>query len=78
MRVKTAKLSWGCNSQQTLQLYLEQAKFVYQLLALLEFFPVYNNIFPIINQTDCFTSGIGPDIPMNVFEDCIIFLICAA
>ena len=57
------------------QLYLEQTTLAHQHLALLRFFPIRSNIFSIIDQCKFFfTSGVGPDILMNVLEDCIVFL----
>ena len=77
VRDKIAISSWYCDSPQTLQLYLGQTKLVWQHLDLPIFFPICN-IFPILSNAYFFTSGIGPDILMKVFEDYIISLIWAA
>ena len=47
---KNCEILSGCTTPQTLQLYLEQTKLVHQRFALLGFFPIYHNIFPIIDQ----------------------------
>ena len=73
MREKITKFSWACFSPQTLHLYLEQTKLVCQLLALIGFFPICKNFSRFF-----VTFGTGPDILMNVLEDCIIFLIWTA
>ena len=76
---KNCKIFLGLCYISNPRLYLKQTKLVRLRLALLGFFPICNNIFPVIDQCRfCFTSGIGPGTPMNVLEDCIIFLIWAA
>ena len=40
-------------------------------------FPIYKESFPIIGQCRFFYSWDRPDILVNVFEDCIIFLVWA-
>ena len=73
MREEIDKFSWGNDSSQTLELYLEQTKLVCQRLGLPGFVPICN-IFPIIDQCSFFTSRIGSDILMNELEYCVIFL----
>ena len=57
------------------QLDLDQVKLVCYYLALLSVF-LFCNIFPIIDYYRfLFTSGIGPDILVNVLQDRILLLI---
>ena len=77
LMLKSWNIFLGLWLSQTLQLYLKQSKLLWQHLAFLDFFPICN-IFPYIGQDRFFFSGVGPDILMNVLEDCIIFLIWAA
>ena len=70
MRAKIAKFSWDYAASKTPNYICN--KLVRQHLVLLGFFPICH-IFPMIDQCRFFfTSGIGPDILMNMYEDCII------
>ena len=76
LRVKIAKIFQGLRPREAPTVFGTN-QLCYQCLDLLGFFSVCN-IFPIIDLCSFFTSEIGPDIPMNVLEDCIILLIWAA
>ena len=61
------------------QTYLGQTRIVRLHLALIGFFPICKNLFPIIDQYRFFfTSGISPHILMHILEDCIMFLMRTA
>ena len=67
----------GCTTQ-TAQLYLEQTTLYFAFWLRFARVPICNDIFPILINRDFFTSEIGPDIPINMLDDCITFLIWSA
>ena len=70
---------WGCATSQTPQLYLKKNSTC---------LPTSSYAWILSNMQKCslnlwsiqilFTSGISPDILINMFEDCIVFIIWAA
>ena len=78
MRVKFATFSWGCTPSD--HPTVAGTNHIHSLnFALLGFFPIWNNIFPVTDQcTFFFTYGLHTDFLMNVLKDYIIFIIWAA
>ena len=76
MKENIAESSWGCPPPGPPNYMWKKPNLLaYVRCALLGFLPTCKHIFPIIDQSRFFsTSGIGPDILMNVLEDCIVFL----
>ena len=59
MCAKLTEFSWGCTSK-TSSCFLNELHSFEKGLTLLRFFPIYNNIFPIIGQCrSFFTSVVG-------------------
>ena len=75
MRAENAITSWICSALKGLHFHFEQMKLTCNTsLTLLRFLPIYNNIFPVIDQCNFFLI-FGPDIPIDVLT--YIFFILA-
>ena len=78
MKVNIARFFWSCTNPRLYNCICNKPHlFVYAWLFSDSF--LYAMIFyQSLIDADFFTSEIGPDILMNVLEDCIIFLIWTA
>ena len=66
---------WDCAASQIPQLYLEKNNFFANASICLDSFQYIKIFSESLISSDFSTFGTGPDILINVLEDCVVFLI---